>query len=431
MVQCLAPTWVQQAWALDVALLALVVGMSRWRRLHVTAARTGLSGPASGTPISVQTDGPVDESPCGILRLLFWLGLATVVGVWIVRSMQMPHGDWDAWMLWNLKARFLFRSPEHGPELLSHPALLHPDYPLLLPQTVARFWRWAGNDSVLSPAVLGIFWAAALPLLLLGSLVLLRGRRAGYLGGLALLATPWFVDYGHAQMADLPLAFFILAATILLILGARDPQRGGAYLVLAGLAAGGAAWTKNEGVPFALGVLAAATGIGWATGGWRMALRRLWWVAAGLAPALACLAMQRVRFGVQNDVIRGMPLWLVKARLLDLPRHGRILLQALSMFARWPQSVAPVLLLSAAFLAGPRRAAGGWRAVLPGLPGLVAMLLGYYVAFLFTPYGLQWHMDLSSHRLFLQIWPSAILLVVLGAQIQPPARRADGLAAKA
>jgi hypothetical protein len=414
MAQCLVPTWVPGAPVFDVALLALVSGLWACRRRSASA----------GAPFAPVVVAPMDQAPYLRLGLLFWLGLSAATAVWVWRSVQAPHGDWDAWMLWNLKARFLFRSPEHGPELLSHPALLHPDYPLLVPETVARLWRWTGSESVLSPAALGIFWAVALPLLLLGSLGFLRGWRAGYLGGLVLLATPWFVNYGHAQMADLPLAFLILAATALLVLAARDPHRDGKYLVLAGLAAGAAAWTKVEGGPFALGALAAAAGIGWAAGGWRLAVRGSLWLECGLAPALACLVLQRVRFGVHNDVIRAMPLWLVSKDLLDWSRHGRILWQALSMFARWPQSLAPVLLLAGALLAGPQRPTRAWRAVLPGVVGLAVMLLSYYAAFLFTPYDLAWHLESSSHRLFLQIWPSVIFLVVLGAQI-PPAARVD------
>ena len=56
---------------------------------------------------------------------------------------------------------------------------------------------------------------------------------------------------------------------------------------------------------------------------------------------------------------------------------------------------------------------------------LVVQLLGYYAAFLITPYDLTWHLSYSTERLVLQIFPLLLFLIlcaslpveaVLGAQ---------------
>jgi len=64
-----------------------------------------------------------------------------------------PNGDWDAWSIWNLHARYLYRGGEHWTSLFS-PALnwSHPDYPLLLPASVMRSWVFAGGETVAGPS---------------------------------------------------------------------------------------------------------------------------------------------------------------------------------------------------------------------------------------------------------------------------------------
>ena len=55
----------------------------------------------------------------------------------IVRAVSLPHGFWDAFMTWNVAARFLFRGESHWQDAFS-PSFRHPDYPLLVPGAVAR-----------------------------------------------------------------------------------------------------------------------------------------------------------------------------------------------------------------------------------------------------------------------------------------------------
>ncbi len=75
------------------------------------------------------------------------------------------------------------------------------------------------------------------------------------LGAIALLATPSFVEQGAWQYADIPLSFFYLATIVLLSLYDERTQEASSQspaglLALGGVAAGFAAWTKNEGVLF-------------------------------------------------------------------------------------------------------------------------------------------------------------------------------------
>jgi hypothetical protein len=73
------------------------------------------------------------------LLLVMLLAIATFVmsGFWQTN----PHGNWDAWAIWNLRARFLIHGGNVAQRAWS-PALIssHPEYPLLVSGFVARCW---------------------------------------------------------------------------------------------------------------------------------------------------------------------------------------------------------------------------------------------------------------------------------------------------
>jgi hypothetical protein len=193
----------------------------------------------------------LDESGSPYLRLA---QVACIVGVpicgiaFVLGALASPHGEWDAWAIWNLRARFLFRAGAHWGEAFD-PLMnwSHPDYPLLLPGAIARSWRFVGRESTIVPIVIENLFTFATAGLLAGSVAKLRGGAAGLLAGLVLLCSDYSLRHGAYQYADTPLAFFILATIVLTIFHLRDPSKPRAPIVLAGLCASCAAWTKNEG----------------------------------------------------------------------------------------------------------------------------------------------------------------------------------------
>ena len=59
--------------------------------------------------------------------------------------------------------------------------------------------------------------------------------------------------------------------------------------------------------------------------------------------------------------------------------------------------------------------------LLAGLP-LLALLAGFYAAYVVTPLNLQWHIDTSLSRLLVQVWPAAVyVLFSLSEPIVPTA----------
>ena len=186
----------------------------------------------------------------------FALTLAAALYSSIKLAIAHQHGDgWDAFSIWNLHARFLFRGGANWTDGLS-PLIpwSHPDYPLLLPSAIAHFWTCLGNDNPAVPAAVGLSFTFSTLGLLYSSLARVRGRNVAMLGLMTLAATPFFIELGSSQYADVPLSFFFLASIALLALyeqcAAYNRARG--LVVLAGLALGFGAWTKNEGVLFLL-----------------------------------------------------------------------------------------------------------------------------------------------------------------------------------
>ncbi len=70
----------------------------------------------------------------------------------------------------------------------------------------------------------------------------------------ALLATPAFMNRVVWQLSDVPLAYFLAAPLALMVASIQHNDTTSGLLIVAGLLADAAAWTKNEGLLFALAI---------------------------------------------------------------------------------------------------------------------------------------------------------------------------------
>jgi hypothetical protein len=323
-----------------------------------------------------------------------------------------PHGDWDAWAIWNLRARFLHRGGDHWTAAFS-PLLpwSHADYPLLLPSAVARGWIYAGDETTLVPRwIAGLCGASAVGLLM-ATLALLRGTSQGYLGGLVLLATPYFVEQTTAQLADVPLAFFFLASVAFFEI--QDRGAGDVRLpLLAGLTAALAAWTKNEGALFLVVTAIVRLVLSPRRG------RELAAFALGALPIVLALAYFKLRLAPVNDLVAGQGTQATWQRLIDVRRYGLVAWFYLVAAVSIGPGLVVLLALYRVLMGGapdrPRR--GHTLAV------LVLMLAGYAVVYLTTPNDLAWHLSDSVHRLFVQLWPSTLFAFFLATATPEEAR---------
>lgn len=395
--------------AVDLAVLALLAAALVFRSRF-------LSAPSQET----KTEG-LDERPVWFRRTVaaaFVFALFAAIYLAIQRVRIYPNGDgWDAFAIWNLHARFLFLGGSQWRDGFT--ALLpgsHPDYPLLLPAAIAHFWSYFAHDDPRIPSAIGFAFTFATAGVLFATLAFLRGRVAAMIGAIVLLSTPSFIEQGTAQYADVPLSFFFLACVVLLCLGGEERERSSSgLLALAGVAAAFAAWTKNEGLLFLCALAFARVAI--------LARRRTRTALASeisttplpavLVPALLLILYYKHFVGVPGDLFSSPSASL--HRLLDSARYWAVIkwyVKGFFRFGHW--FLLPVsLLLLALALSTSRdislaRQPGSRTAVF----AIALTVGGYFLVFLITPYDIYWHLRFSLLRLFLQVWPATVFLVL-------------------
>ena len=386
------------------------------RRGHRSAKRLPTADPQMSA-------GPVQWSlRAGLLLAL----LLSVYGL-AQRLLANPNGEgWDAFAIWNLHARFLFLSGDHWREGFTN--LIpwsHPDYPLLLPGAVAHFWTFLGDDSVAVPAILALLFTLATVGVLTGSLIRLRGDTQATLAGIVLLGTPFFLEHGVSQYADVTLGYFILAAIVLVWLS--QVQGNAILLTLSGLMAGFAAWTKNEGQLFVCAFLVSLAIVLWRDQGISACIHDGALALAGLIPVLTAIIYFKISIAPPGDLFAGNSM-LVKAA--DAHRYWYILrwyVKEFFLFGHWLLIPGTVLILAYGYLMGRHRDRDERRASRISVATLALTLAGYFAIFVITPRDLRWHLRYSLNRLFLQLWPSALFIFFMLVRTPDEAVNARGL----
>lgn len=345
------------------------------------------------------------------------LAAACAVMAFGIQSATSPQGGWDAWMTWNMHARAIFRGAGHWRSVLaSLPAWSHPDYPLLVPGSVARIWTYAGGETALAPVLIGAFFTFATVGVLYAGVSVIRSRTQGALAALLLLGTKFFVLHGASEFADIPLAFFFLATLVLLALPAVWPDDRRRLLLLAGVMAGMAAWTKNEGLLFLVATPLAYAAVIGRDAGWPPVLADARSFGAGLAPVLVLVLGFKIWLAPPNDLIADHGLRQTAARLLD---GGRLLAVAGGFWRAFlevgAQGAMAVVLLAYWGVAGPAPGPGRAAAKVAALTVLL-MLAGYAVVLLTAPTPLLATNIRSINRLLLQVWPSMLFAFFAAAR---------------
>ena len=354
--------------------------------------------------------------------------LAAACAVPVIEYLRSPHGQWDAWAIWNQKARFLFRAGEDWTASRFIP-WSQPGHPLLVPLSVARLWAYAGAELTAAPALLSGVFGALTVATVMGALDVSRTR--AWVAGSVLVAPLTFSNLVAAQTADLPMAMFMVASLAMLrqddAAAWRQPGRARSALFLAGALAGLSAWTKNEGALF---VAASGCLVVWVVvrhGRWQDAG---WWIG-GVAPMAAFVGyFKLVLLPVVPEYVAGTTGAGLMGQMISSDRHAAVLALLLPMWLSWggplargclPVAMAAALLLS---LVPHGRSGRGTLAV------VAVMMAGYYIVYLLTPLNVSWMVATSSERLVMQVWPALVMAALsvghIGAQDSAPTAFARG-----
>jgi hypothetical protein len=341
----------------------------------------------------------------GIVMVVMWVRLVQMAAA-------LPAGEWDAWTLWNLRAKFL-AGPGGTWRYAVSPLLYgtHTDYPLLLSGFVARSWKASGTVDTFAPIATALLFFAALLALLMSVVALLRGTASALLAGLVLLSTTSLLVWAPAQYSDIPLAFYFLAATALVFLEPSETACGHCALLWAGVCAGLASWTKNEGVVFLIGFIIVFFAFTWWKSRAATALARTGWLLAGAAPG-ALLAVWLKFFlapAADSLVTQGVS---GLTRLGDLSRYVEVAKGFFDNLLNLGSGVAHPLILLAILAIVLRWQVEG-RYKLPAriaTAALIWMILSYCVVFLITSTDLTLMLQTTFDRLLIQVWPSFLLV---------------------
>ena len=111
------------------------------------------------------------------ISISFLIAVLFSLTVFAALSWKTPHGGWDAWAMWNLRARFLFRAGIHWADAFSEHLGEHVNYPLFIPANVARGWVILGSDTVVIPIILSaLFTFSIVGLTVSGTISVFRHR---------------------------------------------------------------------------------------------------------------------------------------------------------------------------------------------------------------------------------------------------------------
>lgn len=351
-----------------------------------------------------------------------WMVFAGVAGIALTTVLMIvaasPHGEWDAWSIWDMRARFLYRSVEAGAAFNPLMEWSHLDYPLLVPASVAGLWAWNGGEAQWLAAVAAVLYlggALAVSVLVLARL---RSTTLGLTAGLMLAGTPLLTRNAGALYADVPVAYFFLTAVALGLL-AMEAEDGRPLAFLAGLHAGMAAWTKNEGLMFCGVFVVSLCLVVRSRAEFRQRVRILLPALAGMMMILAFVGHFKYHFASANDLIAVEKSTSMGARLTDLSRYTMVfwsIVEGLLTFGDW--FVPPIFVMGVWLaLQRVRRVESGamlWPFVAASL-----QLLGYLVVYVVGSDRLEWQLQTSVERLLLQIWPLAALSLMMLARDSP------------
>ncbi len=352
------------------------------------------------------------------LLLLLWVGRGLSIGV------GSPAGGWDAFSIWNQRARFFLFCPEEWTRACDRVIeWSHPEYPNLLPSLIVYGWLPEGRCLAIAPVLVAVLTHVAKLLVIVGL------TRTAYPRSL----WPWVFGVFYMtiqqewtqevawQYADRPLALFLLAAVGCAALGIREGSP--AWYALAGWFWGAAGFCKDEGKA-ALAVLAVGAVLASfqaaRQGAGRRALVNVAYLGAGLLPGLLSLALQWGKSPIATRLITAMTL----APWSDTSRSALILSFLVKRWnhPEWGGMWWGCGLALAALVPWLRRRELWLLWAVPTI-----QLLIYLAIFQLTPHPLAWHLDSAMPRLLYHLGPTVFVaaswLILEVAHAREPRRQ--------
>ena len=256
----------------------IVVGKALTGHLWPGALLAALLGGTGGAAVMVGRRGtgrtirPSRNPPSVSLLTAVSITILAAATMWaaLMAGCVIPD-DWDAWATWAPKAKALVLCSN---QLADVTAFGHADYPLLWPSTWA-FSSWCAGawEEQWSKIWCALFMLCAAYEVAVIAWDHGRGRTWGWVAAAAFVSAPAVPLVASWAYAEAPFWLMTICSLALGLRWEKDHMR--LHLILAGIFAAGAAWTKDE------GVLYATLATGWIVlVDWRRGLRNAAWFIA-------------------------------------------------------------------------------------------------------------------------------------------------------
>ncbi len=347
------------------------------------------------------------------MAVCFIISLWTAADVFSKYTIIEPHGRYDAWAIWNYRARFIYRGGVHWLDAIS-PLQFHPDYPLLTPLSISRAWLFM-NDEVQKAVILlaGLFTFGSIGLIS-AAIGKIKSLSHGMLAGLLLAGTGMYIYNGAILFADVPQSFFVLSAVVMAYIAITESTGKPGLAILAGLSAGYAGWVKNEGLMF-FAVAAVVTLAVYLISIKNKNKPFVWNYLAGMALPLLTVLYFKAILSPQNDLINPGNLSTIFEKIIESQRYEVLAREGLSYLLAFGGWSAPVIIILVVF------AVIAYSSPLPqkkvGVRAVILMVLfqaaGYIIIYLITPFDLTLHIRQSILRLIIHIYPAFLFVLFL------------------
>lgn len=320
-----------------------------------------------------------------------------------------PMGSWDGFRIWNIKAQFLYQYDNLWRNVFLLPNfLMHNDYPLFIPCTVSRLWKFAHSDFADIANIVGITFTFCTVFLVYFTIKKYKNADLAAVVSSVLALCFIFLTNGASQSADIPMAYMALCAVVSLIM--FFDKRENIYIVLGTIFAGLTIWTKNEGIMFLL-VYAGVFSLYFL---FKKEFRRFWLIVALALPFLAFLAFYKSMTETPNDLFYGIFLLKTYTQVFKYKTWLLIIKWILKFTFTSFVTLFPLFILTARGFEIDKKLKMPFFLVL-----LILILLacGYFAVYLLSPHDLVWLLQNSLERIMLHMTPIFVLALALCLKI--------------
>ena len=316
------------------------------------------------------------------------LAIALVLVADKADELAEKHGQWDAWAIWNLHARYL-ADPAYWQNMFQNTEHAHPDYPLAVPATIAFFSRLAGGFHLLIPYTVHVLVMLCIPVLIYTEM----NRKSLLVASLALLmfvTNDMYIIQGVSQMADTMLAFFFLAAFVCFDYARENRQ----MIIISSAFLGLCMWTKNEGIMLAVVFVL-----------FNARVFMLEWkrVLYGLGLPLIALLIFKIGYAPATDLVARQSADTLD-NITDWGRYQQIYHSWIDTINEHYKTLKYLVVLYILYCMLRRK--------LPDRRLLVILtcLASYFMIYIFSHQDLEWHLFTSAHRLLHQLMPVVVYI---------------------